>query len=183
VSDSTLWESTLEPERYELQGTGEDPFEATRREFFRVVGGGLLVLCLLREASAFQESGGRRRRGSGAAMPREIGAWLHIAEDGTVTAYTGKAEVGQNIRTSLAQAVADELRVPTGTVQLVMGDTKRTPYDMGTFGSRTTPTMSVQLRKAAASARERLIDLAADQWKTDRGSIEVSGGSLNNPAT
>jgi CO/xanthine dehydrogenase Mo-binding subunit len=182
VNDETLWGPALEPERYELQAAGDGPFESTRREFFRAVGGGLLVLYLLREAQAFQESGGRRR-GPGRAAPREIGAWLHIAETNAVTAFTGKAEVGQNIRTSLTQAVADELRVPISSVRLVMGDTELTPYDVGTFGSRTTPTMSAQLRKAAAAARDRLIELAAEHWKTDRRTIVVAGGELTNRAT
>ena len=101
-------------------------------------------------------------------MPDNIGAWLHIGEDGTVTVFTGKTEVGQNIRTSLAQAVAEELRAPIASIKLVMADTALTPYDMGTFGSRTTPTMAPQLRKMAAAARETLIDLAAEKWKTDR---------------
>ena len=95
------------------------------------------------EAQA-QESGGARRRGPGGQVPREIGAWLHIAEDGTVTASTGKAEVGQNARTSLTMAVADELGLPVESVRLVMGDTDKVPFDMGTFGSRTTPTMVPQ---------------------------------------
>ena len=110
-----------------------------------------------------------RAAGSGAAsaLPQEIDAWLHIAENGKVTVYTGKVEVGQNIRTSLSQAVAEELHVPIDKIELVMGDTKLTPFDMGTFGSRTTPTMNLQLRKVAAAARETLIGLAAGQWKTD----------------
>ena len=61
-----------------------------------------------------QRAGARARRGR---LPREIGAWLHIGEDGTVTVYTGKVEVGQNIRTSLTQAVAEELRVPLGRIR------------------------------------------------------------------
>ena len=84
-----------------------------------------------------QESGGTRRAGD--AMPGEIGAWLHIGEDGRVTVYTGKVEVGQNIRTSLAQVVAEELRVPVASIRMVMADTARAPFDTGTFGSRTTP--------------------------------------------
>ena len=127
-----------------------------------VLGGGLVVLCLLDE----HEVAASRSRaaaaaagvvaGAGEPRPREIGAWLHIAEDGAVTAYTGKAEVGQNIRTSLSQAVADELRVPIESVRLVMGDTALCPFDAGTFGSRTTPAMAPQLRKAAAAAREAI---------------------------
>ena len=57
----------------------------------------------------------RRSPAGGAAqatrLPDEIGAWLHVDEDGAVTVFTGKVEVGQNIRTSLTQAVAEELHV------------------------------------------------------------------------
>ena len=65
--------------------------------------------------------------------------------------------MGQNIRTSLSQAVAEELHVPIDKIEMVMGDTQLTPFDMGTFGSRTTPTMNLQLRKVAAAARDVLI--------------------------
>src|ERR1019366_4134409 len=94
------------------------------------------------------------------SLAKAIGAWLHIGENGAVTVYTGKVEVGQNIRTSLSQCVAEELHVPVSKIQMVMGDTQLTPFDMGTFGSRTTPTMSPQLRKVAAAARNLLIGLA-----------------------
>ena len=80
--------------------------------------------------------------------PTQIAAWLHIGANGAITVYTGKVEVGQNTRTSLSQAVADELHVPTGSVELVMGDTDRVPFDIGTFGSLSTPRMAPQLRKA-----------------------------------
>src|SRR5918993_4309756 len=112
-------EFELEPERYEIHATPGGLTELDRREFLRVLGGGLVILCLWRDAEA-QESGGRRRRGADGPTPREIGAWLHIAEDGSVTAYTGKVEVGQDIRTSLAQAVADELHLPAESVRMVM---------------------------------------------------------------
>ena len=101
-------------------------------------------------------------------MPQEIGAWLHIGEDGQITVYTGKAEVGQNIRTSLTQVVAEELHAAPRSIRLVMADTQLTPFDMGTFGSRTTPDMSRRLRRTAAAARELLIDVAAETWKADR---------------
>src|SRR5262249_59145737 len=106
--------------------------------------------------------------GGGPPAPQDIGAWLYIGEDGRITVYTGKAEVGQNIRTSLAQAVAEELRVAIDAIQLVMADTQLTPFDMGTFGSRTTPDMSRRLRRTASATRELLIDLAAEAWKKDR---------------
>src|SRR5882672_1692240 len=154
----------LEPERYELTAKPGYFFDVDRRAFFKFLGAGIVIVCALKNASALQESG-TGKRSSREGLPEEIGAWLHLGEDGTVTVYTGKVEVGQNIRTSLSQAVAEELFVPVGKVQLVMGDTQLTPFDMGTFGSRTTPTMSPQLRKAAASARELLVGLAASQWQ------------------
>lgn len=165
-------ELALEPERYEFREPGWD-FNLGRRDFLKVLGGGLLVLCLGRDDEA-QESGRPGRRGGGGPqrgggeVPRQIDAWLHIGEDGVVTAATGKVEVGQNARTSLTQAVADELRLPIDSVRMLMGDTDHVPYDMGTFGSRTTPTMVPQLRRAAAAARSVLLKLAAETWNVDR---------------
>jgi nicotinate dehydrogenase subunit B len=147
----------------------------TRREFVAALGGGIVILCAADDADA-QESG-RRARG-GDARPQEISAWLHLGEDGGITVYTGKTEVGQNIRTSLAQAVAEELRAPLSSIRLLMADTDLTPFDMGTFGSRTTPTMAPQLRKAGAAAREALIDLAAAEWRVDRGTVHVVDGRV-----
>lgn len=151
--------------------------ELSRRDFLTAFGGGIVVLCVIEEVVDAQESG-RRAHGGGDARPPEISAWLHIGEDGRVTVYTGKTEVGQNIRTSLTQAVAEELHAPMASIHMLMADTDLTPYDMGTFGSRTTPMMAPQLRKAAAAAREALVDLAATEWKVDRGSIQVTDGKV-----
>ncbi|MBV9471076.1 MAG: xanthine dehydrogenase family protein molybdopterin-binding subunit, partial [Abitibacteriaceae bacterium] len=177
----------IEPERYELYAPPTYQFTLVRRDFFKVLGGGLVVLCLLpdtlTQGAEAQESGGGRRRGGGNAAPQDIGAWLHIGEDGQVTVYTGKVEVGQNIRTSLTQVVAEELHAPVSLITMVMADTDVTPYDMGTFGSRTTPTMSPQLRKAAAAAREALLDLAAQQWQVERSLLVVSNGKVTHSGT
>ncbi len=152
----------------------------SRRDLLRTVGAGLLLLVVASEAEAQETGGGGRRRP--AATPQTIDTWLHIAPNGEVTVYTGKVEVGQNARTSLSQAVAEELRVPIGSVHMVMGDTDLTPYDMGTFGSRTTPTMVPQLRKAAAAARETLLDLAAAQWQVDRSALTAAEGKVTQAA-
>ncbi len=151
--------------------------EFTRRDFLAALGGaGILILCETEAADA-QESG--RRAHGGDAHPRAISAWLHIGEDGTVSVYTGKTEVGQNIRTSLAQAVAEELRAPLASIRLVMADTDLTPYDMGTFGSRTTPTMAPELRKAARAAREALAGIAAAKWNVARAAIQIADGRVS----
>jgi len=150
--------------------------DLSRRNFLTALGGGIVVLCIIDEAADAQESG--RRAHSGDAHPAEISAWLHLSDDGTVTVYTGKTEVGQNVRTSLTQAVAEELHAPVASIHMLMADTDLVPYDMGTFGSRTTPTMAPQLRQAAAAAREALIDLAAREWNIDRSAVQVAGGKV-----
>lgn len=182
MKEKLIHETPLEPERYELYAAPSYRFELTRRQFFKFLGGGILVI-FVNDALALQESGGRRRPDGGREMPEEIGAWLHIGEDGGVTVFTGKVEVGQNIRTSLAQAVAEELRISPASIRMVMGDTDLTPFDMGTFGSRTTPTMAPQLRKVSAAAREVLMDLAAEAWKVDRGSLTAADGKITHSET
>jgi isoquinoline 1-oxidoreductase len=177
-----LTPTILEPERYELTRAPSYHFELARREFFKILGAGILVVSVLKETAWMQESGqGGAQRGN--SPPKEIGAWLHIGENGKVTAYTGKVEVGQNIRTSLSQAIAEELHLPIDKIEMVMGDTQLVPFDMGTFGSRTTPTMNPQLRKVAAATRDMLIDLAAAKWKTDRQQLVAFDGMVKDPRT
>jgi nicotinate dehydrogenase subunit B len=176
-------ELPLEPERYELYEAPRYRFDLDRRDFLKIAGGGILVSLSWIEAPAQQP--GRRGfgRGFGGNVPQELGAWLHIDEAGQVTVYTGKVEIGQNVRTSLSQAVADELRLPVEAVRLVMADTDRTPFDAGTFGSGTTPRMAPQLRRAAAAAGELLLDLAAERAKVDRATLAVADGRVTHAAT
>jgi isoquinoline 1-oxidoreductase len=171
----------FEVERYELHNGPAYRFTTDRRDFCKLLGGGLLVLLALPPASDAQESG-RGRRG-GQSVPQELGAWLHISESGVITVYTGKVEVGQNIRTSLAQAVAEEFHGKPEQIEMVMGDTSRTPYDFGTVGSMTTPIMAPQLHKVAAAAREMLLELAAQQWKVEPSALVVDDGHVRNPAS
>jgi nicotinate dehydrogenase subunit B len=151
-------------------------FEVNRRDLFKLLGAGMVVgLCATQGLA--QESGRARNE----SVPDDIASWLHIAEDGRITVFTGKVEMGQNIRTSLAQQVAEELRAPLGSITMVMGDTDLTPFDMGTFGSRSTPQMGTQLRKVAAAARELLIDRAAARWKADPKLLVAANGSVSYP--
>jgi len=188
MSDDFTSTEPIEVERYELFAGPAHRFNIERRDFFKMFGGGIVIVFCLKDALGTQEAGARRQRqdgesgrqAGGARAPKEVGAWLQIAEDGGITVYTGKVEVGQNARTSLAQIAAEELRVPYGAVRMLMADTDLTPYDMGTFGSQTTPRMGPQIRKAAAAAREALIDLAADKWKCDRTAVTVAGARVAN---
>jgi isoquinoline 1-oxidoreductase len=145
-----------------------------RRNFLKLLGGGVLI-CLAYPTARAQESG---RGFGGHELPKDIAAWLHIDADGKVKVFTGKVEVGQNIRTSLAQQVAEELHVPFESISMVMGDTALTPYDMGTFGSRTTPTMGPQLRTMAAAARQALIQMASQQWQVPADGLKPAKAKI-----
>ncbi|HEV2115277.1 MAG TPA: molybdopterin cofactor-binding domain-containing protein [Terriglobales bacterium] len=170
----------LEVTQHETIERARYAFDLDRRQFFKLLGGGVLV-CACAPSLAGQESGRARRWDH--ELPREISAWLHVGENGVVTVYTGKAEMGQNIRTSLAQQVAEELRVPVSAIKMVMGDTDLTPWDMGTFGSRTTPTMGPRLREVASTARDVLVTMAAERWHVDAGTLVAADGKVRDPKT
>ncbi len=173
----------LELERYELFANPLYNFTFNRRQFLKVFTGGIALIVPmsnLLSVSGQQEQGESGRGRFEQRVPNEIGAWIHIDEAGTVSAFTGKVELGQNIRTSLAQAVAEELRVPIESVRLVMADTDLVPFDMGTFGSRSIPFMAPQLRKAAAAARETLVALAAEQLKVAPADVRIVNARFVN---
>src|SRR5215813_4473427 len=138
-----LEKELIEPERYELLAASKYNFDLDRRDFIKTFGVGILFIVPVSRALAqqrTQEESGRGRFNNN--LPTDVGAWIHIDEDGGVTVLTGKVEFGQNARTSLTQSVSDELHVPPSLVRVVMGDTELVPFDMGTFGSLTTPMMA-----------------------------------------
>jgi isoquinoline 1-oxidoreductase len=165
----------------ELSGSGSPDLPRSlqlgRRDFLKVLGGGVLV-CLTPTLAWTQESG---RAFGGNELPKDVSAWIHIAAEGQVRVFTGKVEVGQNIRTSLAQLVAEELRAPFDSITMIMGDTDLTPWDMGTFGSRTTPTMGPQLRTMASAARQMLQEIAAKRWNVDATTLTAADGKVTDP--
>ena len=174
----------FEPNQHELPPKPAYRFHLNRRRFFQVMGSGLAVAIVFRDVLVLPAADAASPAPLAAPVPDDqIGAWIHIGEDGKVKVFTGKVEVGQNIRTSLAQVVAEELRVPVDAIHMVMGDTDLTPYDAGTFGSRTTPQMGPQLRKAAATARQALVEMAAKNWKVERKALQVTDGKVINPKT
>jgi len=122
---------SFEPTPGELPPKQGYRFSLDRRKFFQFTGGGLAVVFALRDLVSANEE--REASATSPSTPTEVNAWIHIAEDGAVSVYTGKVEVGQNIRTSLSQIVAEELMVPISSITMIMGDTDLVPFDMGTF--------------------------------------------------
>jgi nicotinate dehydrogenase subunit B len=175
--------SSIEPERYEFSAAPIHQLELARRDFFKLLGAGITVFAIAKDAMAVQETAPGHRSFHSEELPKDISAWLHVGEDGTVTGFTGKAEIGQNIRTELTQTIADELRVPFESVRMVMADTALTPFDAGTFGSRTTPTMTPQLRRVAAAARDLLVGVAAKEWNVVPDGLLAADAKVTDPAT
>lgn len=141
-----------------------------RRQFLQGLGGGILIFFTVGEEGEAQRLG--------APGPLDFNALLRMGTDGRVTCYTGKIEMGQGIGTSLAQMLAEELDVPLDSVKMVMGDTELCPWDMGTFGSRTTKYFGPTLREAAAEARTILIQLAAEHLRVPPERLVVKDGAI-----
>jgi nicotinate dehydrogenase subunit B len=108
-------------------------------------------------------------------------AWVHVGADGVITAFTGKVEAGQGTRTALSLLVAEELAVPSGTIRLVMADTDISPFDLGTFGSRSMPHAAPPLRAAAAAAMRALKKAAADRFGLPDTDLTAGDGRIAGP--
>jgi len=144
-----------------------------RRDFVKLLGGGILITVNLGPLSLFNS---KARPAQGRGYPEDINAYLHIAENGTVTLYSGKIEMGQGVMTSLCQEAAEELGVSLDAMKIVMGDTDTCPWDMGTFGSLTTRMFGPAVRAAAARARLVLKDMAAQRLGVSRDALSVDDG-------
>ena len=147
-------------------GSEERLYPINRREFLQGVGSGIIIFFTVGKGT---EAETQKKR-------PDFNAYLRIGEDGRVTCFTGKVELGQGPMTSLAQTLADELDVPLESVDMVMGDTARCPYDAGTWGSMTTPYFGPVLRAAGAEARAVLIGLAAVRLKVPKDQLDVENG-------
>jgi isoquinoline 1-oxidoreductase len=168
----------MKEDQYLEIGLKEKPSVAavTRREFLKITGSGIFVFFMLGDASVLVQDSQARRVSQ--ALPADFNALLRIREDGRVSCYTGKIEMGQGVITSLAQMLADELDVSLEAVDMVMGDTDLCPWDMGTFGSRTTRFFGPPLRAAGAEARRVLLELGAEHLKTPAERLATASGMV-----
>jgi isoquinoline 1-oxidoreductase len=156
-------------------GDTKTGFNVNRREFLKFFGGGILILFTVGDTFILQES-----RNNESNIPSDYNALLRIGEDGRVTCFTGKIEMGQGIITSLAQTLADELDISFDSIDMVMGDTDLCPWDMGTFGSMTTRYFGPELREAATEARAVLLELASEFLKVPVNQLEVKAGIISD---
>lgn len=154
-----------------------------RREL--LTAGGLLVAFSLGGRALAQLAGG----GEGGGAPKvkrrdlpgslkstpELDAWIRIAPDGRATVFSGKAELGQGIRTALLQVAAEELDLPPAAITFTTADTARTPDEGLTAGSHSMQDGGTAIANAAANVRLLLTREAARRWKVEPETLTTSG--------
>jgi CO/xanthine dehydrogenase Mo-binding subunit len=122
-----------------------------------------------------------------AKLPGSLGnnplldAWIRITADGNAIVCTGKVELGQGIVTALAQIAAEELDLPLSRLQMISGDTERTPNEGVTAGSQSTENSGTALRLAGAQVRAILVELAAKRLGVDAAALSVVEGVVAAP--
>ncbi len=168
------------PQGGPASGKWADADLPTRREFLRRFGTGLLVWVVLRDTAGAEESEAAHPVKVRPKPEGDFNAFLSIGEDGHVTCFTGKIEMGQGPVTSLPQMLAEELDVSMDDVSIVMGDTELCPFDQGTWGSMTTSVFGKVWRAAAAEARAVLMDLAAASLQVPVSQLTARDGVVTD---
>jgi len=124
---------------------------------------------------------GQDRLPGSLANNRRLDAWIRINADGSATIFTGKVELGQGILTALAQIAAEELELPLSGIEVISGDTARTPDEGHTSGSVSVENSGTALRMAAAEVRAILIDLAAKRLGLTADQLTLAEGVISAP--
>ena len=162
----------------------------TRRDM--LAGGGLVVFFAL---SGVVHAQGLSGGGEGGAGPKKVrpdlpgslateprlNAWIKIAPDGEVVVFTGKAELGQGIRTALMQLAMDELDLADNSLTLISADTARTPDEGITAGSHSMQDSGTAILNAAANVRHRLLAEAARRWTVAPATLSTNAGTVRAP--
>jgi CO/xanthine dehydrogenase Mo-binding subunit len=155
------------------------PTRMTRRQFFEKLGESSLVVgfslspvaasFLAQEAHAASVDGLTVLSGIPSGSPPVNDAWLTIDHQGNITLFSGKVEIGTGTQTAFSQIVAEELNVDVSAITYVQGDTSQTPDQGFTAGSKSIQVQGPLVRRAAATAYQRLLSLAGGSISTGPG--------------
>jgi nicotinate dehydrogenase subunit B len=145
----------------------------SRRDFLKTSGALVVTFGLAPESVLAQRLDG--------ASSNQVDGWLAINGDGSVTAYTGKCELGHGLYTAQTQLIAEELSVPFNRVKLIQCDTALTPDQGTTSGAQSHPTNFNQgaLALAGATAREALLDMASKRFAVTVDQLTVKDGVIS----
>ena len=146
--------------------------------------GGALVVSFSVPAAAANKAARRRPPPmqpcpAASRRPRSLDAWIRVGADGLVTVFTGKAELGQGLKTAIIQIAAEQLAVATSRIDLVTADTGRTPDEGFTAGSHSMQDSGTAILHAAAQVRALLLGAAAQQLGLDLGALHADGGAVH----
>jgi CO/xanthine dehydrogenase Mo-binding subunit len=152
---------------------------ASRRAFLQA--GGALVVAFALPAPACAQRSARSEAALGKTLDAaDVDAFLAIGADGGVTIYSGKVDLGQGLRIAIPQMAAEELGIGIERIVMIEGDTALTPDQGATAGSSGIMRGGVQIRQAAATAREELIALAAARSGRPVSDFAAADGSVRS---
>jgi isoquinoline 1-oxidoreductase len=146
----------------------------SRRDFLKISGSGVFIFF---RTGTFVTTVLQPR---GSRYPTDFNAYLKIGDDGRVSLFCSKIEMGQGIITSMAQMLAEELDVTPDSIDMIMGDTMLCPWDSGTTGSRSTKYYGPPLRRAGAEARAILLQMASEQLNITPERLVVKHGVVSD---
>jgi nicotinate dehydrogenase subunit B len=146
---------------------------ASRRDFLRFSGALVVYFTVARP---LQASEGQLPDKS--VSPEEVQGFLAFQPSGEVSAFVGKVDLGTGVQTALMQIVAEELDVPMERIRYTQGDTALTPDQGPTSGSFAIERGGMQLRHAAATARQVLLARAAEVLHVDQAHLTIQNGTV-----
>src|SRR5262245_48434976 len=146
----------------------------TRRQFLKGTGALIVSFNLFPPLDLWAQT-----TEAGAPDPTQLDSWIAVHQDGTVTVFTSKVELGTGVETALAQIAAEELDVSWRKIKVDMGDTEKTIDQATTSGSRTIERAGPQIRQAAAAARKELLRLASEKLGAPIDKLVVRDGVVS----
>lgn len=144
-------------------------------------GGALIVSFSLRPAPAQEPTPESPKLPGSLDETRFLDSWIRIDAEGKITVFTGKAELGQGLRTALLQVAAEELDVEPGEIELVTADTGRTADEGFTAGSQSMQNSGTAIRNAAAQVRELLLAKAAEKFSLAAAELKAAQKAVTTP--
>jgi CO/xanthine dehydrogenase Mo-binding subunit len=149
----------------------------SRRDFLKASGALIVTFSLSPSSSngAMLPSAGKT------VAANEVDGFVALGENGRVTLYSGKVDLGTGVATALRQIAAEELCVPLERVDLVEGDTALTPDQGQTWGSLSIQLGGMQIRRACATAREALLARASQKLGVPADSLQAKDGAIVGP--
>ncbi len=156
---------------------------STRRKFIQVMTGCLAIGFNLGDFSYGNTSPFIQELPESLKRNPNINAWIEVLANGKVRIFTGKVELGQGIRTAIAQVAAEELNLPMESVEVVIAETGRTPNEGYTVGSGSIEQSAMAVRYAAAAAEMKLLELASHKLGVPLEQLSIENGKIGTKTT